>query len=74
MINRRNGVQGKLIMKIYRNFGIDLPAANGEQSFELPIPATYLVARNGIIMFAYIDPDYTSRLNPEIIVAELKKL
>jgi len=60
--------------EIYRSFGIDLPAANGDQSFELPIPATYLVAQNGIIMLAYINPDYTSRLDPETIVAELKKI
>lgn len=62
------------IQVIYKNFGIDLQAANGDQSFELPIPATYVVARNGIISFAFIDADYTNRLDPEIIVAELQKL
>ena len=59
---------------IYKNFGIDLPEANGDISFELPIPATYVVAKNGIIAFAFIDADYTNRLDPEIIVSELKKL
>ena len=33
------------MQEIYKNFGIDLPTANGDQSFELPIPATYVVAR-----------------------------
>ena len=62
------------MQEIYKNFGIDLPEANGDQSFELPIPATYVVAKNGIIAFAFIDADYTNRLDPEIIVSELKKL
>jgi len=62
------------MQEIYRNFGIDLPTANGDESFELPIPATYVVAQNGIIAFAFIDADYTNRLDPETIVAELQKL
>ena len=62
------------IQEIYGGFGIDLPAANGDRSFELPIPATYVVAQNGIIQYAFIDADYTNRLDPVTIVAELKKL
>ena len=64
---------GKM-QEIYKNFGIDLPTANGDQSFELPIPATYVVAQNGIVSFALIDADYTNRLDPETIIAELRKL
>jgi len=59
---------------IYKNFGIDLPAANGDLSFELPIPATYVVAENNIISYGFIDADYTNRLDPEIIIEELRKL
>ena len=62
------------VQEIYKNFGIDLESANGDHSFELPIPATYVVAQGGVIQHAYIDADYTSRLDPEIIIAELQKL
>jgi len=62
------------MQEIYRNFGIDLPRANGDQSFELPVPATYVVKQNGIISFAFIDADYSNRLDPEIILGELRKL
>jgi len=62
------------MQEIYKNFGIDLPTANGDQSFELPIPATYVVAQNGIVSFALIDADYTNRLDPETVIAELRKL
>ncbi len=62
------------MQEIYGNFGMDLPTANGDQSFELPIPATYVVAQNGIITFAFIDADYTNRVDPQTIIAELQKL
>ena len=62
------------MQEIYRNFGIDLPTANGDQSFELPIPATYVVAPTGIVAFAFVAADYTTRLDPETIIAELRKL
>lgn len=76
-VARQFGLVFKLsdtMQEIYRNFGIDLPAVNGDQSFELPVPATYVVDKNGIITYAFIDADYTKRLDPEIIVEELQKL
>ena len=62
------------MQEIYKNFGIDLPLANGDQSYDLPIPATYVVARDAIIQFAFVDADYTNRLDPKTIIAELHKL
>jgi peroxiredoxin len=62
------------MQEIYRNFGIELVAANGDQSFELPIPATYVVEQNAIISYAFVAADYTSRLDPVTIIAELQKL
>ena len=62
------------MQEIYKNFGIDLVLANGDQSYELPIPATYVIAQDSIIQLASADADYTNRLDPEIIIAELHKL
>ncbi|MGD1809614.1 peroxiredoxin-like family protein [Dapis sp. BLCC M126] len=58
---------------IYQSFGIDLPAYNGDESFELPIPGTYVVAKDGTVTHAFVDPDYTKRLDPEEIINVLKK-
>jgi len=58
---------------IYQDFGIDLPAHNGDNTFELPIPATYVIAQNGTIIHAFVDPDYTKRLDPAEIIAALKQ-
>lgn len=56
---------------VYEDFGINLPEANGENSFELPLPATYLIDGNGIIRLAYINVDHTYRLDPEEIITAL---
>ncbi|MGF1493780.1 MAG: peroxiredoxin-like family protein [Microcoleaceae cyanobacterium] len=59
---------------IYVEFGIDLPGHNGDQTYELPIPATYIVDQTGTVVHDFIEPDYTKRLDPEEIIAKLKTL
>lgn len=58
---------------IYQNFGVDLPSSNGDDSFELPIPATYVIDVDGTILHAFVDTDYTKRLEPAEVVEALKK-
>ena len=41
-----------------------ISAANGDQSWELPIPGTFVTARDGTIKFAFVDADWTHRLEP----------
>ncbi|MEQ8961908.1 MAG: peroxiredoxin-like family protein [Coleofasciculus sp. C2-GNP5-27] len=62
------------LRSIYQDFGIDLPAHNGEDTFELPIPATYVIAQDGTIIHAFVEVDYTKRLDPAEIIAALKQL
>ena len=59
---------------IYDSFGIDIPAYNGDDSFELPLPATYVVATDGTIVHAFVNTNYQQRQDPEGIVAALKQL
>ena len=56
---------------IYRNFGIDIPAHNGDDTFELPLPATYVVAADGKVIDRFASGDYTERLNPREIIQAL---
>lgn len=54
---------------IYRRTFVNLPFVNGDDSWELPIPATYVVDRDGTILFASANEDYTERPEPlEILV------
>ncbi|MEM9092419.1 MAG: peroxiredoxin-like family protein [Cyanobacteria bacterium P01_F01_bin.53] len=59
---------------IYSSFGIDIPAYNGDESFELPVPATYVVAPDGSIVYAFADADYTKRAEPADVVSALKAI
>ena len=49
---------------IYRRAFVNLPFANGDESWELPIPATFIVDRDGTILYASADEDYTQRPEP----------
>ena len=56
---------------IYRRAFINLPFANGDDNWELPIPATYILDRDGRVLYASADPDYTSRPEPSEILERL---
>ena len=60
--------------KRYKEKGIDLVRDNGTEKPELPISATYIVNQEGEITFAFINPDYKKRLEPDDIIAQLKKI
>ena len=59
---------------IYDAWQIDIPGHNGDNSFELPIPATYIVDTAGKVRYAHVDMDYTRRLEPDIIIEQLLSL
>jgi peroxiredoxin len=58
---------------VFAGFGVDLPAYNGESSFELPVPATFLVERDGTIAGAWVDADYRRRAEPAEVLARLRE-
>ena len=59
---------------VYDAWQLDIPGHNDDDSFELPMPATYIVDGNGIIRYSYINMDYTRRVEPNIIIEQLKSL
>ncbi len=59
---------------LYAEWGIDLPASNGDDSFELPVPATYVIDTHGVVRAAHVDKDYTKRMEPEDIITTLREL
>ena len=53
---------------VYRKAFVNLPFVNGENSWELPIPATYIIDRDGTVLFTSANEDYTERPEPAEIV------
>ena len=64
----------KEVRPIYKEFSFDIPAHNGDDSFELPIPATYVIAPDGMIVYSFVDADYSHRAEPADIIEVLKGL
>jgi len=62
------------LQEFYKTLGIDLAAHNGPSSDQLPLAATFLIDRNGLIRAACADADYVKRMEPDDIVAALRAI
>jgi peroxiredoxin len=59
---------------VLEGFGVHLPAYNGDSTYELPVPATYLVAGDATVVGAWVDIDYRRRGEPSAVLARLREL
>ena len=62
------------LREVYDSFGISLPAFNGDDSWQLPLPTRIVVAQNGEVHRIDADPDYTRRPEPDETIAALQSL
>jgi peroxiredoxin len=62
------------LIDVYKSFKNDLPATNSDPAWVLPMPARYVIGRDGIIAYAEINPDYTHRPEPEEMFPVLDRL
>lgn len=58
----------------YRSLGLDLPATHAGAGWELPLPATWVVGRDGIVAWAFADADWGRRAEPEAVVEAVRRL
>jgi peroxiredoxin len=64
----------ELTREMLSDFGTDLAERHGNDNWFIPIPASYVVDRGGIIRYAFVDVDFTRRAEPDDIVAVLESL
>jgi peroxiredoxin len=57
---------------VYRRAFVNLPFTNGDESWELPIPTTYILDRDGTVVYASANEDYAERPEPSDIVRVLQ--
>jgi peroxiredoxin len=57
---------------IFRRAFVNLPFTNGDETWELPIPATYVLDRDSTVLYASANEDYTERPEPAEIVERLR--
>ncbi len=63
---------GEEMQKILESGGRNVPDYQGNQAWVMPIPATFVIARDGIVTARFIDPDYRKRMTVEDLLAALK--
>lgn len=62
------------LIDLYSRVGNDLAVLNGNGRWVLPVPATYLIDREGRIAFAHVEVDYRERAEPRDVLAALAAL
>jgi len=53
---------------------LELEAINNGNGNVLPIPATFIIGRDGVVTWRYVDLDYRTRSEPDDIIEALQKL
>ena len=56
------------------SYGIDLEQRHGNASWLLPLPATFIAGRDGILCYAQASGDVTDRTEPQTILGVLQSL
>jgi len=59
---------------VYLKLGIDLAKVNGDGSWTLPVPATYVIGTDGIVKAMHAKGDYVPRMEPRDILDALRAL
>ncbi len=59
---------------LYSRTFVNLPFTNGDASWELPIPATFVIDRDGCVLFVSANEDYMDRPEPLEILASLQQI
>jgi peroxiredoxin len=62
------------LIALYQQFGIDLAVHNGDDSWTLPLPATFVIDQQAMIRSADVRVDYRNRAEPAQTIAVLKLL
>lgn len=60
--------------KLYQKNGLNLARYNQTKTVELPLSATYIVNREGEIVYAFVEQDYTKRAEPAVIIETLSRI
>ena len=63
-------VDEKTITK-YKGYGIDFENANGSNGPNLPVPATYIIGKDGKIKYVFFNTDYRKRASVQDILNNL---
>jgi len=67
-------VVDEALQQLMREFGNSLPEKNGDFSWTLPLPGTFVISSGGRIEYSFAEPDFTIRADPGEVLAVLDNL
>ncbi len=76
-VARRYGLVWELspeMQAVYERLGHPLPRINGTNEWTLPVPAGFVVGRDGKVAYAHVDARLTRRLDPTAALAAVREL
>ncbi|KGP70841.1 peroxiredoxin-like family protein [Pontibacillus yanchengensis] len=62
------------LVDVYKEKGLNVDESNGDESWTLPVSATYVIRKDGTIAYEYTKADYKDRAEPSEVLEELKKV
>lgn len=62
------------LIELHRSLNMPIDQFNGDNSWEIPVPATYVIDRDGIICAAVTDPDFRTRMEPNEVLNLVRTL
>jgi peroxiredoxin len=64
---------GEEMRQMMQGRGADLASSQGNDSWFVPVPATFVVGRDGRIAARHVDPDYRQRMEIDAVLAALRE-
>ena len=64
-------INDELYMKYKDKYNMDVEWWSGSDHHVLPVPAVFVI-NDGQIKYQHVDPKYSQRLSPEILISMLK--
>ena len=55
-------------------FNLNLPEHTANETWELPVPATFILDSKGIVRDRFVETDYTQRMSTEKIIQALEQI
>ena len=62
------------LLTVYKKHGLDIEAYNGKGRAVLPVPGTFVINKQGVVVAMQAETDYKKRMEPADIIKALKKL
>ncbi|KAK8120811.1 thioredoxin-like fold protein [Apiospora kogelbergensis] len=66
--------QPERMRAVFKTFGHDFQTRNGDDSLEVPLPASFLIAKDGVVKKSFVSPDWTKRLETSVALEWVDEL